>query len=110
MIKINDLQIKNNDFVVTPAGFTLKHYANVFTNASTYLPMLRSSVYSVLAAAGSVLFMMIVAITVINHKKNKFIQTLEFGFYIALLLPSLLLALSSILAYSVCRTFCYLGM
>ena len=77
MIKINDLQIKNDDFVVTPAGFTLKHYANVFTNASTYLPMLRSSVYSVLAAAGSVLFMMIVAITVINHKKNKFIQTLE---------------------------------
>lgn len=81
--------------------FTLSNYGSILTDSSNYQPFLTSMLFSGIAAVLAVLFMLLVARLVMTHKKNNFIQLLEFTFYIPWLLPALFMALGLILAYAV---------
>lgn len=81
-------------------AFTLEHYASILSNARSYQPMVTSILYAGIAAGIAVLFMMLVARLVMKHSKNKWIESLEFAFYIPWLLPALMIALGLILGYS----------
>lgn len=80
-------------------SFTLEHYAKILTDATTYGPLLRSIIYSAIASLASVIFMMLVARLVIKSD-NKLIKNLEFGFYIPILLPIILMIMGLIINYS----------
>ncbi|UUX33886.1 ABC transporter permease [Fundicoccus culcitae] len=80
-------------------SFTLEHYSSVILNPTNYGPLLRSVIYSAIASLVSVIYMVMVARLVIRSK-NKWIKNLEFGFYIPILLPTLLMILGLIMSYS----------
>jgi iron(III) transport system permease protein len=80
------------------SSFTLEHYINILTNPSTYQPLLRSILYSGVAAVGVVLFMLLV-VRLVMRSNNRFIQSLELPFYIPWLLPAILVALGYVLSY-----------
>lgn len=82
------------------SNFTLSNYLSILTDSANYQPFVTSIVFSAIAAVLAVLFMLLVARLVMVHKKNNFIQMLEFTFYIPWLLPALFIALGLILAYA----------
>lgn len=82
------------------SSFTLEHYTSILTNPDSYQPLVTSIIYSGSAAVIAVLFMLVVARLVMSNKGKKFIESLEFAFYIPWLLPALMTALGLILAYS----------
>lgn len=81
------------------SSFTLEHYASIFLNPNTYGPLLRSILYSGVAALFVVLFMLLVVRLIMNDKANKWIRSLELPFYIPWLLPAILIALGYVLTY-----------
>lgn len=84
--------------VLSPDGFTLKHYSRILTDANSYKPFLNSVMYSAIAAA-AVVIAMIIVVRVIMKYKNRLTTIMEYVFYIPWLLPSLLIALGLIMAY-----------
>lgn len=79
--------------------FTLEHYKNIALNAQTYAPLLRSVLFSGLAAVASVLLMAIVVRLSMNKRLPKYFRYLEAPFYIPWLLPGIMLALGYLMAY-----------
>lgn len=82
------------------SGFTLKNYAKILTDPASFEPFLNSVIYSGLAAF-AVVFAMVIVVRMIMRYKNRWSTLLEYLFYIPWLLPSLMIALGLILAYSV---------
>lgn len=79
--------------------FTLKHYQKIVISAKTYGPLLRSILFSGLAAVVAVFLMLFVVRLVMDKRQARWLKALEFPFYIPWLLPSILLALGYLLAY-----------
>lgn len=79
---------------------TFDNYFRILTDPSTYGPFIRSLAYSGVAAFVSVFFMVMVVRLVMKSKGNRFIENLEYGFYIPQLIPGILLALGLIITYS----------
>lgn len=80
-------------------GFTLEHYNNILSSASTYGPLIRSALYSGVAAIVSVLICLVVVRFMMRYKSNNLVQSLELPFFIPWLLPSVLIALGYVLTY-----------
>lgn len=80
-------------------AFTLDHYQHVLTNARNLAPLLRSLLFSGIAAISAVILLLVVVRLVMNKKEHRLVRLLEYPFYIPWLVPSILLALGFILAY-----------
>lgn len=79
--------------------FTLENYKNVLTKSSNLNPLLRSFLFSGIAAVFSVLLMLILVRLVMKAKSNKFIKSLEYFYYVPWLVPSILIALGYMMIY-----------
>lgn len=86
--------------VISFANFTLENYQKILVDAGAYQPFLTSTLFSAFSAIGSVLLMTLVVHFLFKNQHNRFIQWLEYPFFIPWLLPSLLIGLGFILAYS----------
>lgn len=80
--------------------FTFDNYFRILSDPATYGPFIRSITYSGIAAVISVFFMLMVVRLVMKNKGNRFVENLEYAFYIPQLIPAILLALGLILTYS----------
>ena len=85
--------------IISLKHLTLDNYRNVLTNSKNLSPLLRSSLYSGLAAIISVLFMLVLVRLVMKEKNNKPIKALEYIFYIPWLVPSIMIALGYMMIY-----------
>lgn len=94
---MNTQAISRNQFSLD--AFTLDHYKTVLTNPGNYAPLMRSIVFSGIAAIAAVLLMLVVVRLVMNHRNNKLITSLELPFYIPWLVPAILIALGYIMSY-----------
>ncbi|MBG9981954.1 ABC transporter permease subunit [Aerococcaceae bacterium DSM 111020] len=83
------------------SNFTFEHYRSILNNPNNYQPFVTSIVFSALASIVAVLFMLLLARWVITNKDNKFVQIIEFIYYIPWLLPALFIALGLIIGYAV---------
>ncbi|MEJ8752026.1 iron ABC transporter permease [Lagierella sp. ICN-221743] len=79
--------------------FTLENYKNVLTKSSNLDPLLRSFLFSGIAAVASVLLMLILVRLVMKAKSNKLIKSLEYFYYVPWLVPSILIALGYMMIY-----------
>ena len=79
--------------------FTLENYKNVLTKSSNLNPLLRSFVFSGIAAVASVLLMLVLVRLVMKAKSNKLIKSLEYFYYVPWLVPSILIALGYMMIY-----------
>ncbi len=85
--------------IISLKHLTLDNYRNVLTNSKNLSPLLRSSIYSGLAAIISVLFMLVLVRLVMKEKNKKPIKALEYIFYIPWLVPSIMIALGYMMIY-----------
>ncbi|GAA2983294.1 ABC transporter permease [Finegoldia magna] len=85
--------------IISIEHFTLQNYKNVLVDSSNLDPLLRSFLFSGIAAVGSVLLMLLLVRLVMKSKSNKIIKSLEYFYYIPWLVPSILIALGYMMVY-----------
>ncbi|AZA14705.1 ABC transporter permease [Corynebacterium choanae] len=81
------------------SDFTLENYAYALTNPAGYKPLLVSLVYSTLASV-TVVVMITLAARIVHKYHNVITVVLEYLLHIPWVLPSILIALGMVLAYS----------
>ena len=79
--------------------FTIENYVTILSDSNTYGPLVRSGIYSAIAAFFSVLFMLLVVRMIMKNPRNKFNTVIEYVFFIPWLLPEILLALGFLVTY-----------
>lgn len=85
--------------IISIKNFTLQNYKNVLTKPNNLNPLLRSFLFSGIAAIISVMMMLILVRLVMKAKSNKLIKSLEYFYYIPWLVPSILIALGYMMIY-----------
>lgn len=87
-------------------SFTLENYISVFTKESSYKPFLVSIVYSAIAAF-VVAIIVLLACRIIQKRKSKWADLLEYSLLIPWLLPTTLMAVGLITTYNIPRFYMF---
>lgn len=87
-------------------SFTLENYISVFTKESSYKPFLVSIVYSAIAAF-IVAIIVLLACRIIQKRKSKWADLLEYSLLIPWLLPTTLMAVGLITTYNVPKFYMF---
>jgi len=88
------------------SSFTLQNYILVFSNSRSYQPIITSVMFSLMAAAGVAILILVVC-RIITKYKNKISSIVEYTFMIPWLLPNVLIAIGLIYTFNLPRWFMF---